>query len=133
MGYIRHHSIVVTSWGEHIKPAHAKALGLFGLGAVSPVIDSDRNDYRSFFVAPDGSKEGWDESDKGDSLRQSFIYWLREQYHEDGSTNISWVEIQYADEEGETKVCGSSDDDNNAFRESHEELASGFWDQKEQT
>ncbi len=122
MGYIRHHTIVVTSWGEHIQPAHAKALGLFGLGAVSPIIDSDRNDYRSFFVAPDGSKEGWDESDDGDTRRAAFIDWLRAQYYGDGSTSVSWVEVQYADDERETKVCGSSDDDVKVFMRVHPEI-----------
>lgn len=122
MGYIRHHTIVVTSWDEHVEPAWQKAVEVFGNAAVSPVLNSERNGYRSFFVVPDGSKEGWEESDDGDMRRAAFIDWLRAQYHSDGSTNVSWVEAQYADDNDDTKVTGSSDDDQKAFMVAHPEI-----------
>jgi hypothetical protein len=128
---MRHHAIVVTSFNEKLtREAHAKALGLFGLAGVSTILTAPSNSYFSFFVGPDGSKEGWPESDRGDSLRELFIEWLREQYHEDGSSNIFWAEVQYGDDEDEAALCGSSDDDCKYFHENYEENEAGDWEPK---
>jgi len=129
VGYMRHHAIVVTSHPDLAKKAHAKALGLFGLSRVSPIINSSSNSYASFFVSPDGSKEGWPESDKGDDLRELFVEWLREQYYEDGGTSIDWAEIQYGDEDHEAALVGSGDEDTKYFRENYEETEAG-WEPK---
>ena len=131
MGYMRHHAIVVTSISDDlIKKANAKALGLFGPGGVSTILPPQNNGYMTFIVPPDGSKEGWPESDKGDDLREAFIEWLREQYYEDGGTSLSWAEVQYGDDEDEAKLCGSSDDDTKYFRENYEENEVGDWEPK---
>lgn len=130
MGYKRHHAVVVTGHERVIGPAHAKALGLFGLGGVSGLVRSEQNGYQSFFVAPDGSNEKWEASDRGDGLRAAFVEWLRAQYHEDGGSSLDWVEVQYGDDYGETLVAGSSDDDTSDFRERYEENANGFWEPK---
>lgn len=128
---MRHHAFVVTSYNEReAQKAHAKALGLFGLDRVTTVMTSPSNAYYSFFVGPDGSKEGWPESDKGDELRAAFIEWLREQYFEDGSSPYFWAEVQYGDDEDEAKLCGSSDDDSKFFREHYEENENGYWEPK---
>ncbi len=37
---------------------------------------ADINGYLSFFVAPDGSKEGWSESQNGDEAREKLTLWL---------------------------------------------------------
>lgn len=55
-------------------------------------------------VATCGSKEGWDTSDTGDRARAAFTAWLREADHGD------WVEIQFGDDEGETRIVNHSDD-----------------------
>lgn len=53
MGYIRHHSIAVTSWNnELIKKAHQKATEIFK-HRTSPILEGDVNDYNSFFIAPE--------------------------------------------------------------------------------
>jgi hypothetical protein len=76
MGYMRHHAIVVTTWNrQQAERAHAKATEL-GM-QVSEIITSHTNAQESFFVAPDGSKEGWSESDTGDQRRDAFIEFLR--------------------------------------------------------
>lgn len=124
MGYLRHHAIVVTAsysaHGQHwIEIAHAKASEIFGredtlghlAGIVSEPTPSAVNDVRSLFVAPDGSKEGWDTSDHGDSARVEFVEWLRAQAYEDGSSPLDWVEVQYGDDEGVTKVISHSDEE----------------------
>lgn len=110
MGYMRHHAIVVSSWNEErIEYAHAKAVDIFG-ARVTNVVPSPMNGHRSFLVATDGSNEGWDESDIGDAQRDRFVKWLRRQEYEDGSTSLAWVEVQYADDEKETKIVRDSDD-----------------------
>lgn len=108
MGYMRHHAIVVTSWKEDLlKQAHDKALELEM--SVSNITDVVTNCYQSFLIAPDGSKEGWDESDKGDENRREFIEWADGQRYDDDSTALSWVEVQFGDEELETVIVADSD------------------------
>jgi len=103
MGYMRAHAIVVDSWNpEPIAKAHAKATEFFPW--VSPLSPKVTNGHQSFFIPPDGSKEGWAESDLGDDRRKAFKRWLREQAYEDGSTSLRWVEVQFADDENESVV-----------------------------
>ena len=109
MGYMRHHAIVVTSWNaETFAEAHAKAVTLFAQ-TVSPAIPSDINSYSTFLVGPDGSKEGWDEDVAGNLRRDEFIAWLKTQVYGDGSSCLAWAEIQYGDDELETKIVRDSD------------------------
>jgi len=94
-----HHAILVTSWkGEHIEEAHEKARELFNK-MVSEISPEVINHYRSFAIFPDGSKEGWLESEQGDELRERFISWLKE-----ANLYLSWVEVQYGDEENNNLV-----------------------------
>ena len=108
MGYMRHHAIVVTSWDiASLQHAHDVASGYFDW--VSPISPRAMNYYRSFFIPPDGSKEGWEESNDGDDARDQFIEWLELQCYEDGSSCYDWVEVQYGDANLETKVIRDSD------------------------
>ncbi len=109
MGYMRHHAIIVTgSHGNYLSRARKKAVSLFPY--VSPISKVSINGYQSFFIPPDGSKEGWDESDLGDNARQKFKTWLRALCHEDYSSPLQWVEVQYGDENGETLITADSDE-----------------------
>jgi hypothetical protein len=150
MGYIRHHGFLVTSWDRTaISRAHAVALACFApemidqfhnrnARLVSPVTEGIVNRTFSFAVFPDGSKEGWPESERADTQRTRFTEWLRGELHaamsdapdaaephwartrlEDGSTSLSWVEVQYGDDEHETRVVTSSDDETLRFRAAH--------------
>jgi len=120
MGYIRHHGILVTgTYGEWAEKAHKEAVrirdeigtGIFGpCVAISELAGPMVNDTWSFAVFPDGSKEGWGESDAGDSFRERFMAWLRGQMYEDGSSPLGWVVVQYGDNECETKVIADSDE-----------------------
>jgi hypothetical protein len=95
MGTMHHHAIVVTTGHGPIEEAHAEAerLGLI----VSPVTDPAVNAHRSFCVFPDGSKEGWEESDSGDRARAAFVRWLRSKRYEDGSSPFSWVAVSFGE------------------------------------
>jgi hypothetical protein len=76
MGYHIHHAIVVTSWSEQrIKAAHDYARIIFAKldACVSEITPAVVNGYTSFFIAPDGSKEGWPESNACDIARDEFF------------------------------------------------------------
>lgn len=116
MGYMRHHGILVTTFDEKLAAtAHAKATEIFG-DLVTPLVEARVNGYvsfavlpLSFAVLPDGSKEGWPDSDKGDQQRETFRDWLNTQREEDRSSCIDWVEVQYGDDEHETCIIDDSD------------------------
>lgn len=109
MGYMRHHAIIATSYNQKlIREAHAQAETLQML--VSPVVETKLNGYWSFCVFPDGSKEGWDESDRGDERRDRLIEWMESQRFSDLSSPIAWAEIQYGDDERETLISRHSDE-----------------------
>jgi hypothetical protein len=98
MGYMRHHAIIVTSFQDDILlKAHNQAERMFG--KISEILVSDVNGYSTFFIPPDGSKEGWPESDAGDKSRSAFMDWCDAQAYEDGSNSIVAVELRYGDEE----------------------------------
>lgn len=103
MGYVRHHAIVVTAGGDRIAEAHAKAREIFAdIAEVTEITPEATNGYRSFLVAPDGSKEWWNTSDRGDDLRETYADWLREHGH------ARWVEVQYGDDEDQNHVVNGS-------------------------
>jgi len=116
MGYIRHHAIIVTSWDKELLfKAHNRAIEIFDMEtkSISEILTARCNDTYSFFISPDGSKEGWKESQEGDIHREQFKYWLKKQTHNDGSSSLSWVEVQYGDDDNITKIVDSSDDEHN--------------------
>jgi hypothetical protein len=96
MGYIAHHAIIVTGWQtEAVEAAHAKATELFAASEnVTSIMWTVVNVYGTFVVTPDGSKEGWADSDAGDQARVAFLAWLdmaaadRDQY-------LDFAEIRY--------------------------------------
>lgn len=109
MGYLRRHAVVVSNcYDDWLEKAHERASEIFPW--VSPISPEHVNGERSFFIPPDGSKEGWEESDAGDVRRDEFIAWLRAQCYEDGSSPLTWVEVQYGDDDLVSKVLRHSDD-----------------------
>ncbi len=112
MGYIRHHAIVVTG-GDHRGDAiraHAKAVEIFPARQVTDVLPAAVNGYQTFLIGPDGSKEGWAESDEGNANRARFITWMREaRMRDENPVWVDWVCVQYGDDERETKVDDHSD------------------------
>ncbi len=102
MGYIRHHAIIVTSWREaSVLKAHAEAERLFADTAahVTPISPPAVNGETSFAVLPDGSKEGWGDSDKGDAARDALKAYLLNMDTE-GSW-CHWVEVNFGGDEGD--------------------------------
>jgi len=73
MGYIKHKAVLVTTWKD------CKELDYF-IDSQEPqhrrlfhVTERVTNGYLTYFMAPDGSKEGWKESDDAERIRADFI------------------------------------------------------------
>lgn len=103
MGYIKHDAIILTAWDEErMAKIHAKAQET-GL-PVSEIVKSPVNGYRSFFIAPDGSKEGWDASDEGDRRRETFKHWLRA----NPELYCEWVQVSYSSDSNKALIADES-------------------------
>lgn len=98
MGTIQHHTIVITTWRDDapIIAAKAASLGCTVAGPTQPAFG-----FSTVCVAPDGSKEGWTDSDEGDVRRNEFVAWLESKDH-------AWVEVAFG-ELGTRIVRGSKD------------------------
>ena len=105
MGYMCHHAILVSAFGEEINKAHKKAIKIFESSEhknlVSPIVESSYG-TNSFFIAPDGSKEGWNGSNEGDEKRSEFLSYLKSNHYFD------WVLIQYGDDEQDNRLLDSN-------------------------
>lgn len=104
MSYEKHNAIVITgSDSSLISAAAAKAEELYlqVLGPSEAVV----NGFRSILICPDGSKEGWEESDIGDKRRADFKAWLNSRRFEDGSTQLHWVEVEYSSDTGNAIIA----------------------------
>ena len=113
MGYMSHHAIVVCGidlgnidMGNSINEARKIAKSIFPY--VSPLSPETMNGYQSFFIPPDGSKENRRESEMGDAQRDKFIEQLKLMEYEDGSSPVSWVEVQFCDDNNVTTVLRHS-------------------------
>ncbi len=99
MGVENHNAVLATTWDE--KRVDALVLWISGLDdneqGLFVFSESQINGYSTIILVPDGSKEGWDDSDKGDSLRGKFIARLREDEWEDGSSPWDWIEVGYGE------------------------------------
>lgn len=103
MGYVRHNAIVVTSYDESLLNAAAQKAHDLGMIFMGPSAEGV-NCYRSLLVCPDGSKEGWHDSDDGDERRKAFREWLDNRRFSDGSSCLEWVEVAYGNDGPEAEV-----------------------------
>ncbi len=128
MGIINHNIIVVTGSVADVKRAHAIALAEFDLvkvnrglspaheqdwaKLVSPIIGEGIciNDHSSFFVAPDGSKEGWGTSDSFDEARDNFHKALEQESRlpYDKRIYVDWFEVAFGEINDPPKVLRGS-------------------------
>lgn len=106
MGYFRHHAILVTSWSnEHLERARDKANAI-GL-VTTPITPGVVNSEATFVCVPDGSKEGWSESEAFDGYREEFVNWLSELVKAE-ELFCAWAEVQYGDDYGDDRLLRSS-------------------------
>lgn len=84
MSYTTFHSIIVHHHSnEEAKRGREVALEI-GLQATD-IVRAPSNNWHTFLIPPDGSKEDWTESDEGDRRRAEFCAWVEAQMHDDGS------------------------------------------------
>ena len=55
---------------------------------------------------PDGSKESWNTSDRGDEARKLFKMWMNDKYRE--NHYLSFVECFYDDDDGKCEIVDHS-------------------------
>lgn len=117
MGYIRHNAIIVTDWDiNRVKIAHTKAREIFetlrskefevSANIVSEIVRGITNGQASFFIAPDGSKEGWPHSDNADKARGEFLDWLKESHQ-----YCDYVEIRFGGDTDGAVIVRDEDSD----------------------
>jgi hypothetical protein len=115
MGYIRNRTLVVSSWDKkEVEVAHKVAnehlmeISDFEAdytGLISPIIPHARNGGTSFFIAPDGSKEGWDVSNNVDAALEKIINYLRSRQ----KGYVDWALVVLGGDDGEYVVEDSPD------------------------
>jgi hypothetical protein len=88
------HTIVVSSSLEaELDAAHQEAERIFRW--VSPLSPEQANGWRSFFIPPDGGKEGGSASTDGDARRGDFIAWLQRE-----QPQLNWCEVSFGSDLG---------------------------------
>lgn len=112
MGYLRHEAIIVNGSVERVLRAHSTALLIFennGLGRlVGSIILHAVNGGASFLIAPDGSKEGWELSERGNKARTEFCSWLASK--EASALFLEWCQLVVGGDDGEYKITASPND-----------------------
>ena len=113
MGYIKHNSTIVVSWKEEdVVAAHEMAKEIFsdklrgGDQLISPILNSVVNDDYSFFIAPDGSKEGWSDSKMGDLARIEFLDWLH-----NADNYCDYIDVRFGGDDEHENIVRSKDTD----------------------
>lgn len=114
MGYIRHQGIIATGsdnsdiGGKHDTAlARERALEL-GLPC-SEIVRGTTNGYTSFLIAPDGSKEGWPESNDQEAKRKEWIEWARKSGH-----YFDWACVSFGGDDAQLAALEDHNDRENA-------------------
>ncbi|WPS85395.1 hypothetical protein SMD22_01845 (plasmid) [Brevibacillus halotolerans] len=99
MGNIRLNAIVVTGGSyeeaeEKFIASYEKAKELFG-GMVSNVVKSVANNFQSYFIAPDGSKDGRKLWEDYCLKRNEFSDFIDSLANGDGSNYVTFVDVGY--------------------------------------
>jgi hypothetical protein len=118
MGYIKHNAIIVTGWQEDkVLEARNKAIEIFeeyfgeepelkpyGSRLIGEIIPSLTNGQSSFFIAPDGSKEGWETSQNGDMAREKFCEWL----YSEQDNYCDYIEVRFGGDDDHEMIVRSN-------------------------
>lgn len=111
MSFVVYIAMIVTGYNQrHTRKAKKKAQELFGKDQVTNIMTSPVNGRWTFFIGPDSSKVGWDESDKAMKARDEMVAWLREQNEKfekdfyNRTSHLMWSEVQYGSDTGSRGV-----------------------------
>lgn len=106
MGVIAHKALIVTGTdSSHLRRAYAEAINLFKVNDLGEEVKmvsellTGLNQYKTFIVAPDGSKEGWVTSEYFDKKMDEMIKFLKskECTFDDKSSYNDWVLVEYGE------------------------------------
>lgn len=105
MSHHLHHALIVTTatWNSDLIDAALVEARRLGLPTAGPVLSPINGDTRTLLIAPDGSWDGWAESDEYDRRRDRFIAWLRshrlggEAEGDYEGNRFSWLEVAWGD------------------------------------
>lgn len=99
MGTINHNAIVATTWDDEIVTAVTKWVGtletkyrslfIYGFGIC--------NGFHTIVMIPDGSKEGWNDSENCDEIRKQFVALLDSFAYKDESNPVNYIEVGFGE------------------------------------
>jgi hypothetical protein len=95
----KHNSVIVTCdlyEKDKFVQVLDKASDLFG-SLVTQYVHTKLNGYLSFFVATDGSKEGWPEAEEADTKRKALCDFIDTFAYADGSSPFWYVDVAYGE------------------------------------
>ncbi len=104
MKNIKHHTIAITSNDKsQLDALRNKLISIYkdkmeakkGSQIISPIIESLINSFCTFYIVPDGSKEGYDASEDGDTVRKSICELIETYKQPDGENIFRYIEVSY--------------------------------------
>jgi hypothetical protein len=107
MGYIKHDAVIVTIAGHVFGPGEPSAPDVAAFVTSMPEhlrhlvvgpIPAVMNGYVTYVFAPDGSKEGWRDSDEADVWRERFVR-LFDFTYDDGSSPFDVVAVSFGEDQ----------------------------------
>ncbi len=110
MGVVNHNAIIATTWSKPdaeliIEWVNTNARNYTGLFTYS----TNEYGFTTIVMNPDGSKEGWEDSNNCDRIRDELIAYLDTFTYSDDSSSISYVEVSFG-EYGQKIVRGNRPD-----------------------
>jgi hypothetical protein len=116
MSYMRNEAMIISGTKDSLTPLRDEVFRLFAKrgswhgnygGLVSDVIDHCVNGTASFFIAPDGFKEGWEPSNVCAGLRGQVIELLNE-FNEADGVYFEWALILLGGDNSEYSILQHS-------------------------
>jgi hypothetical protein len=111
MGYLRHECLIVSSDdADAVLRVQTAACSIFdeqGMGRlVGGLTQHLTNGGAAFLISPDGSKEGWGQSNDAEAARNELIEWLRS----GEAPFVNWALVLIGGDDGEYRVLQSPND-----------------------
>ena len=99
MGIENNECVVATTWNQEAVKEIEKWVATLdeSLACLFAFVNGTCNNKTTIFLAPCGSKKGWDEDEKLCLLRDMFIKQFDKFDYDDGSNPFDWVEIGYGE------------------------------------
>ncbi len=113
MKNIVHHAIIVTSRNlirlnsireKCVDLMNSKISSKQAASMISATLPSISNQFQSFIIIPDGSKENYDISDEADNARSNVVEFLNGLDNSDSDTAIRFVEVSYGTDTNHANV-----------------------------